>query len=258
MRVPGLADVIRDNPVRLVKPRAPKAYASKKTKALTDEQVAALLHVVETRAQIALPAQPTDIDHMRRLAAKRDLAILLFFLMTGMRRREIIQLHWGDVTLRRDGSLVLRTQVKGGRQRARTLMEPSVQAALRDYLEASARWGRVRDDSPLWTRHDRAGASGAGGMKPLTSHAFYQNLQTYSQEAGLGPLNPHKTRHTYAKWVGEESGSLHAVQEALGHQNIATTKVYLQQIAVEPDHYSSAIAARVRRAMEQPHENERQ
>jgi len=120
MRVPGLAEVIRDNPVRLVKPRAPKAYASKKTKALTDEQVAALLHVVETRAQAALPAQPTDIDSMRRLAAKRDLAILLFFLMTGMRRREIIQLHWGDITLRRDGSLVLRTQVKGGRQRAHT------------------------------------------------------------------------------------------------------------------------------------------
>src|SRR5690349_13874613 len=85
MTVPGLQEIIRDNPVRLVRPKAPKPYSSEKTKTLSDEQVAELVSVVQARADADLPAEPSDIDIMRRIVAKRDLAILLLFLTTGMR-----------------------------------------------------------------------------------------------------------------------------------------------------------------------------
>ncbi|HSH79395.1 MAG TPA: site-specific integrase [Herpetosiphonaceae bacterium] len=245
MEVPSLAQAIRANPVRVVRPKAPQAYASKKTKALSDDQVAALLDVVRGRAQAELPPDADELTRRRWIVAKRDLAILLFFLLTGMRRREVIQLHWGDIELRRDGSLVLRTQVKGGRNRTRKVEDASVQTALVDYLRASGRFTTMHDDSPLWARHDRAADKEPRQVKPLTSHAYYQNLQKYAQEALLGRVNPHKTRHTYAAWVGEESGSLHEVQQVLGHRNLNTTRVYLEQIAVEPDRYSSRIARRL-------------
>ncbi len=57
--------------------------------------------------------------------------------------------------------------------------------------------------------------------------------------------DPHGAEYC-AAWVGEESGSMHAVQEALGHENEATTRHYLRAIAVEPDRYSAAIVKRLR------------
>lgn len=248
MQVPGIQELIRDNPVRLVRPKAPKPYSSEQTKALSDEQVAELVGVVQARADAVLPAEPTDIDVMRRIVAKRDLAILLFFLTTGMRRREIIQLRWGQVELRKGGGLVLRTQVKGGTRRALTIGDPAVGTALLDYLRASGRLERMKALSPLWTRHDR-GVKGTrpGSPEPaMSSHAFYTNLRSYGKLAGVANIHPHQTRHTFAAWIGEESGSMHAVQEALGHENEATTRHYLRAIAVEPDRYSAAIVRRLR------------
>jgi len=249
MKVPGLQEVIRDNPVRLVRPKAPKPYSSEKTKVLSDEQVAEVVGVVQARAAAELPLEPTDIDLMRRIVAKRDLAILLLLLTTGMRRREIIQLRWGQIELRKTGSLILRTQVKGGKRRALTVGDPSVGEALLDYLRASGRLDRMKGASPLWTRHDR-GVKGLA-YRPgtpeaaMSSHAFYNNLRTYGKAAGVSDIHPHQTRHTFAAWVGEESGSMHAVQEALGHENEATTRHYLRAIAVEPDRYSAAIVKRL-------------
>ena len=250
MKVPGLQEIIKDNPVRLVRPKAPKPYSSEKTKALPDEQVAELVGLVQARADAVLPADPTDIDRIRRIVAKRDLAILLFFLTTGMRRREIIQLKWGQIDLRRDGTLILRTQVKGGGRRALTVEDPTVGQALLDYLRASGRHERMNPDSPLWVRHDRGVArrnlSKAGAPEPaMTSHAFYNNLKSYGKLAGVGDIHPHQTRHTFAAWVGEEAQSMHAVQEALGHENEATTRDYLRAITVEPDRYSKEIVRRL-------------
>src|SRR5438132_1229936 len=80
---------------------------------------------------------------------------LLLYLYAGLRRREIIQLHWGDIVL--DGErLTLATQTKGGLYRSLEVTAPSALAALRDYLVASDRWGRMTEQSPLWLAHDRA------------------------------------------------------------------------------------------------------
>jgi site-specific recombinase XerC len=45
--------------------------------------------------------------------------------------------------------------------------------------------------------------------------------------------------------VAEDTGSLAETQEALGHRNLATTRVYVQRIAVKRDKHSESISKRL-------------
>jgi integrase/recombinase XerD len=101
----------------------------------------------------------------------------------------------------------------------------------------------LKTDGPLWTRHDRAGRPGAA----LTSHAFVKNLKRYAREAGVGDVHLHQTRHSFARIVAEETGSLIDTQDALGHRNASTTRIYVQRIAVRRDKYSEKVASRLKR-----------
>jgi integrase len=174
------------------------------------------------------------------VVGKRDYALLLLFVTTGMRRQEVIGLRGSDVELRKD-DLLIRCRVKGGDYVARSVEEPLVREALLDYLRACERSNTLSSGRPLWTRHDRAGRPGA----PLTSHAFAKNLKRYAREAGIERVHIHQTRHTFARLVSEETGSLTETQEALGHKNLATTRAYVQRIAVRRDRHSRRIAERL-------------
>jgi integrase len=226
-RDPEVGRHMSANPVSLARPKAPKAYQTESVKALTDEEFINLLSVVRSKAASG------DI------VGKRDYALLLFYIATGMRRAEIISLSGREVELRKD-SMVIRTRVKGGDYIGREVSDPRVRGALLDYLEASGRAGVLSKDGPLWTRHDRAGRPGA----PLTSHAFALNLKRYAKEAGIGEVHLHQTRHTFARMVAEDSGSITETQDALGHKNVATTRVYVQRIAVRRDRHSEQILKR--------------
>jgi site-specific recombinase XerC len=102
----------------------------------------------------------------------------------------------------------------------------------------------IESERPLWTRHDRAGRPGA----PLTSRAFVENLKGYAREAGLSHVHLHQTRHTYARIVAEETGSFLEAQEALDHENQATTRVYVQRITVKRDRHGRKVAGRMKLA----------
>ncbi len=227
LREPGLAQQIHHNPVQLARPKAPKAYQTGSSKALDDASLQALIQVMKRKADSG------------DLVGKRDYALLLFFLLTGMRRCEVLGLRWGDIRI---GETILVTaRVKGGDYTTAEIVDPSVRKALLDYLQASKRLESMTDTTPLWTRHDHAGrASGA-----LSSHAFAKNLKRYATDAGIGAIHLHQTRHTFARLAGEIAGSLTEVQDALGHKNLATTRVYLQRIAVKRDRFSLALAARL-------------
>jgi integrase/recombinase XerD len=227
MNDPMLSQRIRLNPVKLARPRAPKAYQNESAQALLDEEVKALVSVLKAKADAG------DI------VGKRDYALLLFYLTTGMRRREVIQLRWGDIRV--NDSITLTGQVKGSEYVSRQIEDKHVQKALLDYLQASGRLASMSPDDPLWTRHDRAGKV----KGPLTSHAFVKNLKQYAKLAGIRDIHLHQTRHTFARIVGEESGSILEAQDALGHKNLATTKVYLQRVSVKRDKFSRRITKRL-------------
>lgn len=229
LKQPALSQFITSNPARLAMPKCPKPYQTESTKALDDEQMTALLRVVGEKAEAG------------GITGKRDYALLLFFITTGMRRMEVIGLRGSDLEMRKE-DLVVRCRVKGGDYIGRAVSDPSVREALLGYLAACGRTNALGSERPLWTRHDRAGKPGA----PLTSHAFDKNLKRYAREAGLGNMHIHQTRHTYARIVAEETGSIVETQDALGHKNLATTRVYVGRIAVKSDKYGRRITSRLK------------
>jgi integrase len=229
MSDPQLSLHIRSNPAAQARPRYPRPYQSESTKALTDEEMNALLAVVRRLAESG------------SVVGLRDYALLLFYFLTGLRRSEVISLRGKDLEQRGE-SLIIKYRRKGGKFTAREVSDPSARKALTAYLEAAGRGNVMGSERPLWTRHDRAGKPGA----PLTSRAFVENLKGYAREAGLAHIHLHQTRHTYARIVAEETGSFIEAQEALDHENQATTRVYVQRITVKADRHGRTVAGRMK------------
>ena len=165
------------------------------------------------------------------------------YMATGRRREEIISLRGRDVRLIKKG-LEVGGQMKGGRYRTMKVEDPEVSAALINYLTAAKRLHVLKTDAPLWTRHDHPKLVG----EALSSYSFVKNLKRYARAAGVGEVHLHQTRHTFARIVQEETGSFNETQEALDHENLTTTRVYVQRIAVKADKHSRKIGERMKPA----------
>lgn len=222
----GLIKLIPINPAKVSLPKAQKPFQSESVKALSREELSRLLEVVAIRAQ---DKQPVHL---------RDNAILQFYVATGKRRAEIINLR-GDQIEIKDGRFFIRAKVKGGFFLNFELDDETTKNALFDYLEATNRTDIFGKDEPLWLRHDKGAKSAK--KKDLTSHGFVRRIVIYAMEAGIEGLHLHRLRHTFAKIVSEYSESMAETQEALGHSNIKTTQIYVQRLAVKKDKHSKSI-----------------
>jgi len=244
---PALAARLHFNPVNLARPRAPNAYQSESTKSLEDEEIRALVQLVKARADAG------------DLVGKRDYAMLLFYILTGMRRNEIASLLWRNIKIHGTGLILIDIRMKGGKLENKEVKAVIAKDALLDYLRAAGRLDKMLEESPLWISHDRAQTTEAGPCKhnpgkpkierkpgaQLTSHAFADNLKRYARQAGIGNIHLHQTRHTATRIVGEETGSETETQDFTGHENRATLHVYLQRLGLKKDKHSEAIARRL-------------
>jgi integrase/recombinase XerC len=227
MADPQLGARIKFNPAAPARPRCPRPYQSDSVKDLTDVEMNSLLEAIKRLADSG------------SFVAKRDYALLLLYFLTGMRRNEVSSLRGTDVELNEAG-MIIKYRRKGGKYMKRAVDDPTVREALLDYLNASGRGNVLGSERPLWTRHDRAGKPGA----PLTSRSFAENLKAYAGKVGIEQINVHKTRHTFARIVAEETGSYLETQEALDHENAATTRIYVERITVKADKHSQHISRR--------------
>lgn len=105
---------------------------------------------------------------------------------------------------------------KGSKRRAVPVGAPAL-AALALWL---ARRGELaRADEPALFVSSR-------GTR-LTASQVRSRLKTRAIQAGVPThVHPHMLRHSFASHLLQSSGDLRAVQELLGHANIATTQVY--------------------------------
>jgi integrase len=79
----------------------------------------------------------------------------------------------------------------------------------------------------------------------LTGHAFAERIKMHARWAGIGDIHLNQTRHTFARRVSESTGSIIETQDALGHKHTATTRVYVQRVAVKRDRHSTTILDRL-------------
>jgi integrase/recombinase XerD len=134
----------------------------------------------------------------------------------GLRASETIGLEIADIDLRQG---FLRARGKGSKERLVPLGRKAI-AAISAYL----RGGRLKLFPP--ERHEaRLFVNFRGG--PLSRQGLYKIVQRHARAAGLGGrMSPHTLRHSFATHLLAGGCDLRAVQEMLGHADIATTQVY--------------------------------
>ena len=148
-------------------------------------------------------------------------ALLEILYATGLRVSELVSLTLSSVS--RDG-VMLTVRGKGGKERMVPLSEPAQEAILA-YMEVRPGYETARQKAG-------AGASwlfpsrGQGGH--LTRARFAQLLKELALEAGVPPkrVSPHVLRHSFASHLLAHGADLRALQQMLGHADIATTQIY--------------------------------
>ncbi|MXZ94538.1 MAG: tyrosine recombinase [Acidimicrobiaceae bacterium] len=183
-----------DPTLGLAPPRGP----SKLPQVLKDDQIDTL---------IEKPARAGD-DEARDA---RDLAIVELLYGSGLRVSELCGLRHEDLDL---AQAQVRVWGKGSKQRLVPLSDPAA-AALRAWLE-DHRASFVANDTPadpvFLNQRGRA-------MTP-------RDVRRVIDRRSVVPTHPHALRHTFATHLLDGGADLRAVQELLGHADIASTQIY--------------------------------
>lgn len=145
----------------------------------------------------------------------RDLAMAELCYGSGLRLAELVGVNLSDFTS--DFQLI---SVLGKGQKMRQVpVGRCAHQALKHWLEVRKNWLRqpVKDESVFVNRK--------GGR--LSARSVQLRFAKLARERNLqGKLHPHMLRHSFASHILESSGDLRAVQELLGHADIATTQIY--------------------------------
>jgi integrase/recombinase XerC len=199
----GRVGRVAHNPVEGVRaPKAPKPLP----KALAVDQAVALAGQVGSRGDPVLNA--------------RDHAMVELLYSSGLRVAELVGLDaepgpkadgWVD-----EADAVVHVKGKGSKRRSVPVGSAAL-AALQAWR--AARGGLARADEPALFVSRR-------GTR-MSPSQVRSRLARLALEAGLPTrVHPHMLRHSFASHLLQSSGDLRAVQELLGHANIATTQVY--------------------------------
>lgn len=177
--------------------------------------------------------RPVDIDLLTHLLDTphdgtpldmRDQAMLELFYSSGLRLDELVSLNLPDLQTQR-----VRVWGKGGKPRQVPVGRKAA-TALRDWLSIRTTWTSTEEQALFVTQK---------GTR-IGHRAVQKRLAHVAKARGLPEhLHPHRLRHSFATHLLESSHDLRAIQELLGHAQLATTQVYTrldwQQLAESYD-----------------------
>lgn len=162
-----------------------------------------------------------DADQLGRLLElpgdapldRRDRAIMELFYSSGLRLAELVALNIQDM---QQPDNLLEVVGKGGKSR-RVPIGRFARAAIDRWLEARDTVARPMETA-LFVSQRGTRLSPRSVESRLRQRAIEQGMPRH--------VHPHMLRHSFASHLLESSGDLRAVQELLGHADIATTQIY--------------------------------
>lgn len=167
-------------------------------KYLSEEQSIRLLHAV------------------KGLNEKRDYAIILICLVTGLRVGEVVSLNVTDITQRAGGTFVT-VRGKGDKDR-QIYLSQNVLDAVQDYLAVrDGTHANEKDKNALFLSR-KHGRISVDAVQALVKKAM--------KEAGLESLSPHKLRHTAATMMQQNGTDARTLAAVLGHSSMNMVQIY--------------------------------
>lgn len=151
---------------------------------------------------------------------KRDFAILLLLLRTGLRRSECADLRLGDLQEEQGHQVAIIRHAKGDKRR-KVKVPIDVMRAISDYLEACER-ASLGKEAPLFIQFRRGDHPRSEGISPQVIEHI---VKTHAARVGL-TLTPHGLRATFVTLALEAGAKLEQVQYAVGHADPRTTERY--------------------------------
>lgn len=191
-----------------------------KTKQITETPLAKH-KALKTQKKLQVPFSEKEIGDVLALLeeaegfeGKRNKLIVELFYSTGMRRNELINLKYNDVSLEQQTIKVL-----GKRNKERIIpLLPSVVKSVREYLVELNLLEKKEDTSFLLLS--------AKGVK-IYETLVYRIINSYFSKASEKvKKSPHILRHSFATHLLNEGADLNSVKELLGHSSLASTQVY--------------------------------
>ncbi|TAK62803.1 MAG: site-specific integrase [Bacteroidetes bacterium] len=138
--------------------------------------------------------------------------IVVFAVLTGMRRGEIVNLRWNEVDLNHKMIYIQSNPTFKTKQGKRRVIPMNDFA----FTMLNAKAGCVSGEY-VFTYNGRK----------ILDDLVSKRLKKHIRRCNLNEkLHLHSLRHTFASWLVQDGVSLYEVQKLLGHSNIAVTQVY--------------------------------
>jgi integrase/recombinase XerD len=179
----------------------------------SEDEVKALLRACEYTSTACTNGR--QAFRMRRPHARRDKALVLLLLDTGMRVSECARLLVRDVNLE-TGAVEVRPFRSGLKSKGRTVfLGKTTRKAVWLYL--TDRDDLEPDDSLLITQNGH----------PMNRSSIAHMLSRLGERAEVDKVHPHRFRHTSAIQYLRNGGDVFTLQRLLGHSSLAMVNRYL-------------------------------
>ena len=175
------------------------------------------LRVSESR-KLVEPLTPEQVrGFLRSITRYRDLAIVHFMLLCGLRSREVLELKLDDVVFGDH-----RVRVKGKGERERALPLPQVlEQMLRQYLQLER--PRRCSEPRLFVV-----LQGKRRGQPMTTAGLRNLFRHRRRRLTLSMANAHRFRHTFGADMARAGVRLPILQQMMGHADLKTTMLYVR------------------------------
>ena len=175
-------------------------------------------HIALSKEQAHTLLEAIDITTKK---GKRDYAVILLLIKTGLRRFECAALNLGDMREEQGHHTLFLSETKGDKLDT-VKLSADVWRAINTYLEAVGR-SNASQKEPLFISFRKGDHP---QDKRISPNDIYRAVKEYSEKAGIKKLSPHGLRATFITLSIEGGAPLHKVQYAAGHSDPRMTEHY--------------------------------